>query len=197
MRILLAILLLPLVDIASLVIVGPHLGVLGTLFMVMLSIVVGTAVLRRSGVRAIQQLRATLVDGREALPETIDAALMALAGILFILPGFASDFLALLLLLPSVRLGGAPGDLLSHALWQGRRRPRHTAAGAPEGHRCRFRRDRRPAALTPKPAQAIRLTSEPLELLELELELEEPPARAATEEVVKPSDDRIEATAAV
>jgi UPF0716 protein FxsA len=69
----------------------------------MLSIVVGTAVLRRSGVRAIQQLRATLVDGREALPETIDAALMALAGILFILPGFASDFLALLLLLPSVR----------------------------------------------------------------------------------------------
>jgi hypothetical protein len=41
------------------------------------------------------------------------------------------------------------------------------------------------------------LTSEPLELLELELELEEPPARAATEEVVKPSDDRIEATAAV
>lgn len=103
MRILLAILLLPLVDIASLVIVGPHLGVFGTLFMILLSVAVGLAVLRRSGLRAIEQLRATLVDGRAAMPETIDAALMALAGILFILPGFASDILALLLLLPPLR----------------------------------------------------------------------------------------------
>lgn len=103
MRILLAILLLPLVDIASFVVVGPRLGVSGTLLLVLLSIVVGVSVLRRSGLRAVEQLRATLVEGRQAVPETIDAALMAVAGILLILPGFGSDILALLLLLPPIR----------------------------------------------------------------------------------------------
>lgn len=103
MRILLAILLLPLVDIASFVVVGPRLGVSGTLLLVVLSVMTGIAVLRRSGLRAVERLRSTLVDGRQAVPETIDAALLALAGVLFILPGFASDILALLLLLPPVR----------------------------------------------------------------------------------------------
>jgi UPF0716 protein FxsA len=37
------------------------------------------------------------------MPETIDSALMALAGVLFIMPGFASDLLAVLLLFPPVR----------------------------------------------------------------------------------------------
>lgn len=103
MRILLAILLLPLVDIASFVVVGPRLGVSGTLLLVLLSVMIGITVLRRSGLRAIQHLRGTLVDGRQAVPETIDAALMAIAGILFIIPGFASDILALVLLVPAVR----------------------------------------------------------------------------------------------
>jgi len=103
MRILLAILLLPLIDIASFVVVGPRLGVAGTLLMVVASILLGVGILRRNGLRAIQYLRATLVEGRQAMPETIDAALMALAGILFIMPGFASDLLAALLLFPPVR----------------------------------------------------------------------------------------------
>lgn len=103
MRILLAILLLPLIDIASFVVMGPRLGIAGTLLAVLASIVIGTNILRRNGVRALQQLRATLVEGRQAMPETIDAALLALAGILFILPGFASDLLAVILLFPPVR----------------------------------------------------------------------------------------------
>ena len=103
MRILLAILLLPLIDIASFVVMGPRFGVAGTLLAVLASIILGINILRRNGLRALQQLRATLVEGRQAMPETIDAALLALAGILFILPGFASDLLAIILLFPPVR----------------------------------------------------------------------------------------------
>jgi UPF0716 protein FxsA len=103
MRILLLILLLPLVDIASFVVVGPHLGIAGTLSLVILSVFVGIAVLRRTGLRAVEKLRGSLVDGRETVPETIDAALLAIAGILFILPGFASDIIAVFLLIEPIR----------------------------------------------------------------------------------------------
>lgn len=135
MRILLAILLLPLIDIASFVVVGPRLGVAGTLLLVVLSVMIGIVILRRSGVRAVEQLRSTLVDGRQAVPETIDAALLALAGILFILPGFASDILALLLLLPPVR------DLITRQLMANFKRygsvivttHTHSPPGAPGG----------------------------------------------------------------
>ena len=103
MRILVLILLLPLVDIASFVVVGPRLGVAGTLSLVLLSVFVGITVLRRSGLRAVEKLRGTLVDGRQAVPETIDAALLAIAGVLFIVPGFASDIIALFLLIQPIR----------------------------------------------------------------------------------------------
>lgn len=103
MWILLAILLMPLVEIAGFVVVGRQLGVAGTLLAVIASVILGTVILRRAGWRTIESLRSTVASG--ALPglETVDSALLVLAGLLLILPGFVSDIMALVILIPPVR----------------------------------------------------------------------------------------------
>jgi UPF0716 protein FxsA len=103
MWILLAILAMPLVEIAGFVVVGSYLGVAGTLLAVMASVVLGVIILRRAGWRAIESLRGTVSSKTLPTIAALDNAYLMLAGLLLILPGFVSDIIALLILLPPVR----------------------------------------------------------------------------------------------
>ena len=94
---------LPLMEIAGFVLVGKALGVLGTLGLVLLSGLVGVLVLRAKGMALPFQLRAALERGELPGRSIADAMLVAIAGVLLIIPGFVSDIVALLLLLPPVR----------------------------------------------------------------------------------------------
>lgn len=90
-------------DVASIIWVGGWIGVLPTLLLLVAGGIVGAALFRSAGVNAANMLRQPLAgpsQGRELAGTTL--ARVA-AGLLFILPGFASDFLGLLLLLPAVQ----------------------------------------------------------------------------------------------
>lgn len=103
MPILLSILLIPLVEIAIFIKVGQAVGVLNTLLLLIAAGIGGALLLRLQGWATLIRLRQRLATGEAPVRELFDAACLALAGVLLILPGFLSDLLALLLLIPPVR----------------------------------------------------------------------------------------------
>ena len=100
---LLAVLALPLVEIALLIKVGGWLGFWPVLLIVITSAVLGTAVVRKRGLSVFSRVFAEIEAGRSGLEPMFDSLLAVTAGILLILPGLTTDCLGLLLLLPPVR----------------------------------------------------------------------------------------------
>ncbi len=94
---------LPFLEIAGFVWLGSKLGVALTLLWVIAAIAAGLLLLRHTGLQAVGRLRAALAEGREPGHSIIDAACFAAAAILLIIPGFVSDALAAILLLPVTR----------------------------------------------------------------------------------------------
>ena len=103
MPVLLAILLLVFAEIAVFVVVGNAIGVLATLALTALAMLLGAALLRRLGLVALKRAEASLARGENPIGDVFDAACVALAGVLLILPGFLTDVLALMLLLGPLR----------------------------------------------------------------------------------------------
>ena len=94
---------LPLIEIALFVTVGGWLGLWLTLAIVLGTGVAGVLVMRWQGVHAMEGLRQATQLRRDPMGQVADDALVMMAGILLILPGFMTDMLGLLLLIPPVR----------------------------------------------------------------------------------------------
>jgi UPF0716 protein FxsA len=97
--------LVPIVELAVIIQVGQALGVVETLLLMVIVSVVGAWLVKREGLglwrRAQRQLETGVVPGREL----VDGMLIMLAGALLLTPGFVSDCVGILLLLPPVRAG--------------------------------------------------------------------------------------------
>lgn len=96
-------LLWPLVEIALFVVIGGAIGLWFTLLIVIGTAVLGVLVLRHLGVRNAQRLRSEMGRMRDPIGVVGDGVLKALAALLLILPGFLTDILGSLILLPPVR----------------------------------------------------------------------------------------------
>lgn len=101
----LAILGLPLAEIAGFVIVGRAVGVAMTLLLVLLGVVAGVALLRIQGVSVLRRVQEAARQGVEPDLDVVGGALTFVAAILFIIPGFVGDIIGLLLLVPPIRHG--------------------------------------------------------------------------------------------
>ncbi|MFM2388746.1 MAG: hypothetical protein RLZZ437_301 [Pseudomonadota bacterium] len=99
-----ALLLWPLIEIALFVTLGGWLGLWITLAIVLGTAVAGVALMRWRGMRALSDLRSRVKAMGNPLSQAADQVFFMFAGILLILPGFMTDFMGLLLLLPPVRL---------------------------------------------------------------------------------------------
>ncbi|SOC37227.1 UPF0716 protein FxsA [Rhizobium subbaraonis] len=97
------ILLLPLIEIAGFVMVGRQIGLLATLLLVIASAVLGMAILRRQGFQALSKLRQPNLPRDLPAEKFFGTALVLLAGLLLLVPGFFTDLIAILLLVPFVR----------------------------------------------------------------------------------------------
>jgi len=96
-------LLLPLAEIATFVAVGSRIGVLATIGLVVASGVLGMLLLRIQGFGALQRIRAMTETGGSPGREMVHGAMIVMAAILLILPGFLTDVAGLLLFIPPVR----------------------------------------------------------------------------------------------
>jgi UPF0716 protein FxsA len=90
-------------EIALFVTIGAWIGPGWTLLVVLGSAVAGALILRAAGRSALERVMGVAIDGRGSLRQAADRLLLALAGALLILPGFLTDLLGLLLLLPPAR----------------------------------------------------------------------------------------------
>jgi UPF0716 protein FxsA len=101
--VLLLVLALPLLEIAGFVVVGRQIGVLPTLGLVIATAIAGSVLLRVQGFGVLSRIRKELDAGRDPSRELANGVMIALAGVLLLVPGFITDILGILLFLPPVR----------------------------------------------------------------------------------------------
>jgi UPF0716 protein FxsA len=90
-------------EVAAVWAVGSAVGVLGTIGLLLAGALIGSWLARREGAKAAQAFFATARSGRSPHNEVTDGMLIALGGLLILLPGFVSDVAGLLFLLPPTR----------------------------------------------------------------------------------------------
>ncbi|MFD2265298.1 FxsA family protein [Lacibacterium aquatile] len=108
-------------EVASLLIAGQVIGPLATFGAVVAGAIIGGAILVRLGRAFFADLDRTLKSGQAPEGPVLRAICLLAAGLLFICPGFFSDILAVLLLVPSARA------LLAPMVWRRMVRPGQSA----------------------------------------------------------------------
>lgn len=94
---------LPIIEIALFIKVGQTIGLFPTLALILMTSLFGALVLREQGLSVVGQLRQNMSASRVPGKAIADTMMIGLAGVLLILPGFFTDAIGLLLLLPPVR----------------------------------------------------------------------------------------------
>lgn len=100
---LLVLIALPVVELAVIVQVAGEIGVLDTLVLLVLVSMIGVWLAKRAGLGVVRRFREAQLAGRVPDREAADGALVALGGLLLLLPGFVSDVMGILLLIPPTR----------------------------------------------------------------------------------------------
>ena len=103
MPIVLGIVLYAAVEIAAVVAVASWLGIGWTLLLLLGLSLLGLVLLRREGNRAWRSFQVAVAERRPPGREVLDGMLVLLGAVLIVLPGFVTDVLALLCLLPFTR----------------------------------------------------------------------------------------------
>jgi UPF0716 protein FxsA len=87
--------------------VGGYLGARPTIGLVVGTALLGILLLRRQGPAALNRVLVRMQQGEMPARELADGALIAVAGLLLLLPGFCTDAFGLLLLIPASRAWAA------------------------------------------------------------------------------------------
>ena len=98
-----AFVVVPLVEIYFVIQVGQAIGPWWTIGLLVLDSMIGAWLIKREGRRAWQSLRAALNSYRPPARELADGALILIGGTLLLTPGFATDVVGFLLVLPFTR----------------------------------------------------------------------------------------------
>ena len=94
----------PLIEIALFIQAGGAIGLWPTLGIVVLTAILGSWLVRDQGLRALAELRRSLDDLRNPAEPLAHGALILLSGALLLTPGFFTDAIGFLLLIPAVRI---------------------------------------------------------------------------------------------
>jgi len=95
--------LLAYIEITLFIKVASILGVAITLLLVVFTSCIGISLVRNQGMKTFVQLQQKLAQGESPAAEMVKSVSLVLAGFLLLIPGFFTDFLGLLLLLPPVQ----------------------------------------------------------------------------------------------
>jgi len=93
----------PLIEIAFFVTIGGAIGLWPTLAGVLLTAIIGSVVLRWQGMAVISEIRSSVGGGMLPARALADAMMIGVAGILLLTPGYFTDLIGILLLVPPVR----------------------------------------------------------------------------------------------
>ena len=91
------------IEISLFIQVAHVLGVFMTMLLVILTSCIGISLVKNQGMKNLGLMQQKLNSGESPAAEMIKSVSLVLAGILLVIPGFFTDFLGLLLLLPPVQ----------------------------------------------------------------------------------------------
>jgi UPF0716 protein FxsA len=103
MYIFLLLVAVPIIEIALFIEVGGWLGTWPTIAIVVLTAAIGTVLLRIQGLATLGELQRRLGAGEDPSATLAHGAMILVAGLLLLTPGFFTDAVGLLLLTPPVR----------------------------------------------------------------------------------------------
>ena len=101
---LLLFILMPILEMWLLITIGSYIGALSTILLVMLTALIGIGLLREQGVSTLWRGREKLHQGRMPAQEIMEGIVLAVSGALLLTPGFVTDAIGLLGLLPFSRI---------------------------------------------------------------------------------------------
>ena len=91
------------VEVSVIIQVGQWIGFLNTVGLLLLVSLVGAWLVKRQGLGVVARIRQQRSAGRLPAAEVFDGALILVAGVLLVIPGFVTDAIGLLLLVPPIR----------------------------------------------------------------------------------------------
>ena len=101
--VLLAVILIPIVEIYLFIKIGSQIGAFSTIFLVFFTAVVGVYYARYEGINTLRSGMMQIIKNQIPAHELISGAAIAFGAVLLIIPGFATDLIGFLLIIPITR----------------------------------------------------------------------------------------------
>ena len=102
-RLFLLLTILPLIELALLLLMGRYISIWFTLAFVVVTAMVGSVLLRYQGVQTFRNIQRDLHERRMPTDSLLDGLFIFIAAILLILPGVTTDIVGLTILIPPLR----------------------------------------------------------------------------------------------
>ena len=100
---LILIIVIPLIEIYLFIKIGSSIGAFNTISLILITAIVGVYYARYEGLNTLKSAISQIVTNKLPIYEIISGAALAIASLLLILPGFATDLIGLLLIFPFTR----------------------------------------------------------------------------------------------
>ena len=94
---------IPIIEIYLFIKIGSQIGAFNTISLIFITAILGVAYVRYEGFNTLKSAMSQLVKNEVPIYEIISGATLAVASLLLILPGFATDFFGVLLVIPITR----------------------------------------------------------------------------------------------
>jgi UPF0716 protein FxsA len=94
---------LPTLELYLLIEIGSDIGAIPTIFLVVFTAVLGGLLMRQQGVSTLMRVRQAMDRGEVPALEMLEGAVLLLGGLLLLIPGFFTDALGFLCLIPPLR----------------------------------------------------------------------------------------------
>jgi UPF0716 protein FxsA len=102
-KLLLLFILVPVAELYLFLTLGAKIGIWNTLGIIVLTAILGASLTRSQGARTLAKFRQATAEGRLPHREALDGILILLAGAVLLTPGFLTDTVGFLLLVPPIR----------------------------------------------------------------------------------------------
>ncbi len=93
----------PIIEISLFIQVGGFLGLWPTIALVVITAIVGASLVRSQGIQTLLSVQNRLQQGELPAQQIVEGVMLAVAGVLLLTPGFMTDTLGMIILIPGPR----------------------------------------------------------------------------------------------
>lgn len=95
--------IVPVIEIYLLIEVGSRIGTLNTIIIIFLTAIIGASMVQHQGLGVMRRIQQNINDGVSPAEEMVNGMMLIIAGVLLITPGFFTDAIGFLIVIPFTR----------------------------------------------------------------------------------------------